>query len=261
MRAIRERTRRREPVYVTAIGVGRMLFGGILQLKPVVSGIDAISATGAALLAATHFGYMDFALLEWVTWLRTRRRIRFLVTKGAFDKPLIGWLLRAMGHIRVDKASGAAAYTQAVGALRKGELVGIFPEAGVSTSFTVRELKTGAARMAAAASAPLIPVVIWGGQLLMTKNHRASIREAFRAPIRVAVGVPMDVGLAEDPVQVTARLRSQLQSLLDEAQAAHPRSGAGQWWQPVHLGGSAPTPEEAAVWESERQSRKALSRD
>jgi 1-acyl-sn-glycerol-3-phosphate acyltransferase len=251
-----ERARRREPVYVGAIVVGRILFSGLLRLKPVVSGIDAIPASGAAVLAATHFGYLDFALLEWVTWLRTRRRIRYLVTKGAYDRPVVGRLLRAMGHIRVDKSAGADAYARAVEALQAGELVGIFPEAGVSASFTVRELKTGATRMAAAAGAPLIPVVIWGGQLLKTKNHRTSIREAFGAPIRVVVGTPSTLGPTDDPIEATLRLRSQLQVLLDEAQASYPRSGMGEWWQPVHLGGTAPAPEEAAVWEAERQARK-----
>lgn len=251
-----ERARRREPVYVGAIIVGRFLFGGLLRLKPVVSGIDAIPSSGAAVLAATHFGYLDFALLEWVTWLRTRRRIRYLVTKGAYDRPVVGWLLRAMGHIRVDKSAGADAYARAVEALRAGELVGIFPEAGVSASFTVRELKTGAARMAAAAGVPLIPIVIWGGQLLKTKNHASRLREAFGAPIRVAAGAPSTLGPTDDPIEATVGLRAQLQSLLDEAQATYPRSGEGEWWQPAHLGGTAPTPEEAAAWEAERQARR-----
>jgi 1-acyl-sn-glycerol-3-phosphate acyltransferase len=152
--------------------------------------------------------------------------------------------------------AGRDAYTLAVEALRGGELIGVFPEAGVSASFTVRELKTGAARMAAAAGAPLIPVVIWGGQLLKTKNHRTSIREAFGAPIRVVVGSASTLGPTDDPIEATLRLRSQLQVLLDEAQASYPRSGMGEWWQPVHLGGTAPAPEEAAVWEAERQARK-----
>ena len=40
--------------------------------------------------------------------------------------------------------AGRDAYTHAVAALKRGEVLGVFPEAGVSASFTVRELKTGA---------------------------------------------------------------------------------------------------------------------
>lgn len=249
--------RRFEPVYSLAVGAGRIFFGGILRLRPTVSGVEAIPASGAAVLAITHFGYMDFALVEWITWLRARRRIRFLVTQRAAGKPVVGWLLGQMRHIPVDMAAGKDAYTSAVRALQGGELVGVFPEAGVSASFTVRELKTGAVRMAAAAAVPVIPVVVWGGQLLRTKNHRARIREAFKAPIRVAVGSPIEVGPTDDPVAKTTVLRAELQALLDDAQATYPRSGKGQWWQPAHLGGAAPTPAEAAVAEAERQRRKS----
>lgn len=252
--------RRREPVYALAVGVGRVLFGGLLRMKPVVSGIEHVPSSGPAVLAVTHFGYLDFALTEWVTWRHNRRRIRFLVMERAFDQRLVGWMLRSMRHIPVDMKSGGAAYAAAVEALRSGELVGIFPEAGVSASFTVRELKTGAARLAAEAGVPIVPVIVWGGQLLRTKNHRPRLREAFRAPIRVTVGEPIVVEPDADPEAVTADLRTRMQALLDEAQTTYPRPGEGQWWQPRHLGGTAPTPEDAAIAEAERQRRKAAAR-
>lgn len=236
-----------------AVGVGRLYFGGILRLRPTVSGVESIPTSGAAVLAITHFGYMDFALVEWVAWLRTRRRIRFLVTRRAADKPVVGWLLQQMRHIPVEIGAGRDAYVHAVQALKDGELLGVFPEAGVSASFTVRDLKTGAVRMAADAGVPVIPVVVWGGQFLRTKNHRASIREAFKAPIRLTVGNPIAVNPSDDPAEMTAALRSELEALLDEAQATYSRSGEGEWWQPAHLGGSAPTPAVAAAMEAERQ--------
>jgi 1-acyl-sn-glycerol-3-phosphate acyltransferase len=237
-----------------------MLFGALLRLKPIVSGEERLPSEGGAVLAITHFGYMDFALTEWVVWLRSRRRIRFLATKGAFDAPVIGWLLRSMHHIPVDIQAGGNAYVHAVDALRSGELLGVFPEAGVSASFTVRELKTGAVRMAAEAAVPIIPIVIWGGQMLRTKNHRARLRDAFRATILVDVGRPLKVSASEDPVAVTQTVRVSLQSQLDAVQASYPLSGEGQWWQPAHLGGTAPTPEVAAITEAERQRRKAAAR-
>lgn len=221
------RRARHEPVYAFAVGVGRALFAGLLRLKPQVSGIDHIPARTGAVLAITHFGYMDFALIEWVTWKHNRRHIRFLAMKGAFDKPMIGWFLRSMRHIQVDMDAGRDAYDLAVEALRAGELLGVFPEAGVSASFTVRELKTGAARMAAEAGAPIVPVAVWGGQLLKTKNHRAMLREAYRAPIRVAVGAPIAVSPQDDPALVTTRLRDSLTALLDEAQRSYPPSRHG----------------------------------
>lgn len=249
-------TSTREPVYTTAIAAGRMLFGG-LRLRPVVTGAQHLPATGGAVLAITHFGYMDFALTEWMVWHRNRRRIRFLAKKGAFDKPVVGWLLRGMRHISVDMTSGAEAYSQAIAALEAGEMLGVFPEAGVNRSFTVRELKTGTVRMAAEAGVPIIPIAVWGGHRLLTKGRKPTLREAHGAPIRFAVGAPLTVDTSADVRERTAALRATMQSLLDDAQASYPDDGSGAWWQPAHLGGTAPTPEEAAVAEAERQRRKA----
>jgi 1-acyl-sn-glycerol-3-phosphate acyltransferase len=253
-------TRRRssEPIYSTAIVAGRGLFG-FWRLKRRVSGVQHVPTTGGAVLAMTHFGYLEFALVEWATWLANRRRIRFMAKQGAFDKPVVGWLLRGMRHIAVDMKAGAAAYAQAVTALRSGELLGVFPEAGVSASFTVRELKTGAARLAAEAGVPIIPVAVWGGHRLLTKGRRIRFTERFGVPVSFAFGAPILVGVEEEPHAVTTRLRIALQELVDRLQADYPIDGTGAWWQPRHLGGTAPTPEEAAAADAARDAARAAA--
>lgn len=251
--------RPREPIYTTAIGAGRSLFG-LLRVKPLPRGLQNLPDTGGAVLAITHFGYLDFALTEWMTWHRNRRRIRFMAKKGAFDQPVVGTLLRGMRHISVDMTDGAEAYAQAVAALRSGELLGVFPEGGVNASFTVRELKSGAVRMAAEAGVPIIPIAVWGGHRLMTKNHKPAFRELFGVPVAFSVGKPITVPADVDPHRVTEELHSTLQQLVDELQRDYPDDGAGKWWQPAHLGGTAPTPEQAAVAEAERRRRRAESK-
>ena len=272
---------RPEPVYRAAIALGRGLFG-FWRLKRRVTGADNIPSTGGAVIAMTHFGYLEFALVEWVTWLHNRRLIRFMVQKPAFDTRGVGWLLHRMKHIEVNMSDGSAAYDLAVAALRRGELVGIFPEAGVSASFIVRELKTGAARLAAEAGVPIIPVAGWGGHRLLTKNRRIRAGERFGVPVTFAIGQPITVSPASpvSPVSpasahatrverdsattdaardATARLRASLQSLTDELQASYPVEGTAQWWQPRHLGGAAPTHEEAAAADEERRRRRDAS--
>jgi 1-acyl-sn-glycerol-3-phosphate acyltransferase len=165
-----------------------------------------------------------------------------------------------MRHIAVDMKAGAAAYTKAVAALRRGELLGVFPEAGVSASFTVRELKTGAVRLAAEADVPIIPVAVWGGQRLLTKRHRIRFRERFGVPVAFAFGSPIAVGTGEEPHVATDRLRTSLQGLVDELQRRYPVDGTGAWWQPKHLGGTAPTPEEAAAADAARDAAREAAR-
>lgn len=250
----------REPIYSTAVAVGRGLFG-FWRLRRRVSGAEHVPDAGGAVLAITHFGYLEFALVEWVTWLHNRRRIRFLAKKGAFDKPLVGGLLRGMHHISVDMGAGGAAYSNAVAALKGGELIGVFPEAGVSASFTVRDLKSGAARLAAEAGVPIIPVAVWGGHRLLTKNRKIAFTERFGVPVHFAFGEPIRVHTSEDPATVTTRLRDSLQELVDELQRGYPVDGTGKWWQPRDLGGTAPTPEEAAVADAERDRRRAAAKE
>ncbi|GAB3130085.1 lysophospholipid acyltransferase family protein [Glaciibacter psychrotolerans] len=247
--------RAREPIYTTAIVAGRVLFG-LLRVKPRVVNAANLPDAGGAVLAITHFGYLDFALCEWMMWKHNRRRIRFMAKQSAFDGAVVGALLRGMKHIPVDMSHGAEAYAAAVAALRSGEVLGVFPEGGVNTSFTVRELKTGSVRMAAEAGVPIIPIAIWGGHRLLTKNRRPTLCEAFGAPIDFAVGEPIAIAPDADPRAETSRLHSTLQGLMDDLQTSYPIDGSGAWWQPKHLGGSAPTPQEAAVAEAERRRRR-----
>ncbi|MDF9750891.1 lysophospholipid acyltransferase family protein [Arthrobacter sp. ES3-54] len=210
--------------------------------RPVVPG-------GGAVVAITHFGYLDFAFAEMLLWWHNRAQLRFLVTQGAADHWLAGPAVSAAGHVVVGYGSGAHAYDAAVARLREGEYIGVLPEAGVSRSFTVRECKTGAVRMAAEARVPIIPVSIWGAHRLMTRHHAFSPRRAWRAPVRIHVGAPILPGSlpgpAEDARQATARLATTLQEGIDTGIADFPLQPApGAWWMPAGLGGSAATEEE-----------------
>jgi 1-acyl-sn-glycerol-3-phosphate acyltransferase len=248
-----------EPIYSTAVAIGRSLFG-FWRLQRRETGLQTIPSSGGAVLAITHFGYLEFALVEWVIWLHNRRRVRFMAKKGAFDKPLVGTLLRGMRHISVDPSAGAEAYADAVVALKRGELLGVFPEAGVNAAFTVRELKTGAVRLAAEAGVPVIPVAVWGGHRLMTKNRKIGFRERFGVPVSFSFGEPIVVTVDDDVRETTSALRESLQRLVDELQATYPVDGTGKWWQPVHLGGTAPTPAAAALADAERDRRRAAAK-
>ena len=77
--------------------------------------------------------------------------------------------MRSMHHIKVDRAEGEASLRTATDFLRAGEAV-IFPEATISRALEL-EFKTGAVRIAASAGVPVVPVILWGTQRIMTKDH------------------------------------------------------------------------------------------
>lgn len=250
---------RREPFYRTIVAILLAMFR-LLRLDIRGVGDERIPAEGGAVLAITHFGYVDFAFTGKVVWTGRRRYVRFLATAASFRHWASGPLMRGMRHVPVDRSAGAGAYAEAVARLRGGALIGVFPEGQVHRAWVVGEIKTGAVRMAAEAGVPLLPVAVWGGHRVMTRGHRLRLRDRFGHPVRVHVGAPLLCSV-EGAVEQTAVLRTRLQELVDTAQKTYPQEPDGDpWWLPRALGGTAPTVEEAdaldAADERERLHRK-----
>lgn len=224
-----------------------------------VTGSENVPRKGGALLAINHTGYIDFIYAGAGAEPR-KRLVRFMIKKEMMDKPGVGHLLRSFHHIRVDRGAGERALVDAKEYLAAGEVVGIYPEATISRSFEIKQLKSGAVRLAAETGVPLIPVVVWGAHRLLTKDHP---KDFSRSPktIDVRVGEPMHP-TGDDPAAETAALRAELQRLLDETIAGYPEAekAPGSWWTPARFGGSAPTPEEAKVLEREEAVARAAKR-
>jgi 1-acyl-sn-glycerol-3-phosphate acyltransferase len=233
-----------------------------LGLQFVERGFENIPREGGAVLAINHVSYFDF-IFSGKSAEPIGRYVRFMAKEPVFRHWAAGPLMRGMKHIPVDREAGAGAYAAAVQALRDGELVGVFPEGTTSRSYTIKQFKTGAARMAAEAGVPLIPVITWGGQRIYTKGHKPDFRTRKRA-ISVTVGEPIPVAADADPREVTEHLRGVMAQLLDETIRAHPQGPDGPddtWWLPPEYGGTALTREQAhAIEESERQARLAARR-
>ncbi len=228
------------PVLVTALTLFRAL-----DLRIHVDGAHHIPSEGGVALASNHVSYLDFVFVG-LGARPAKRLVRFMAKQEVFAHKISGPLMRGMHHIPVDRRAGKAAYDHAVTALREGEVVGVFPEATISRSFTVKDCKSGAARMAAAADVPLIPMAVWGTQRMWTKGRKRALGTRH-LPIEILIGEPLRPGPDDDQEKVTAELRTRIQALLDTAQRNYPeKPGEDTWWQPAHLGGTAPTPEEAA---------------
>ena len=179
---------------------------------------------------------------------------------SVFDHGIAGPLMRAMGHIPVDRSSGAAAYRKAARALAAGQLVGVFPEATISRSFTLKSFKLGAATLAVRERVPLIPVVLWAPQRTFTVDRHYSVRRG--KAVLILVGEPIVTAPDDDPVQVDAELRHRMDELLVEAWRTypdHPRDDADRWWVPAVAGGTAPTLEVAAEREAAATARRLRS--
>jgi 1-acyl-sn-glycerol-3-phosphate acyltransferase len=249
---------RRDRPYRIIIRICLIVFR-LFRFRFDVRGSEHVPTTGGAIICSNHVSFFDFTFLG-LGALPQHRLVRFMAKAAVFDHWFAGRFMRAMQHIPVDRKAGAAAFESAVRALKDGEVVGVFPEATISTSFTVKDLKAGAARMAVEAGVPIIPAAVWGGHRVATKGHKVDLRRDVA--VTVILGEPILPEAGEKPQALLRRTRTAMEALLDEAQRSYPEHPAGdddRWWLPVHLGGTAPTPEEAAVKDSVRAAGKEVT--
>src|SRR5215203_5658535 len=153
-----------------------------------VRGSENVPATGGAIICSNHVSFFDFTFLG-LSALPQHRLVRFMAKSAVFEHWFAGRFMRAMQHIPVDRRAGAAAFEAAVRALKDGEVVGVFPEATISTSFTVKDLKAGVARMAVDAGVPIIPAAVWGGHRVATRGRKLQWRRGV--PVTVILGEPI----------------------------------------------------------------------
>jgi 1-acyl-sn-glycerol-3-phosphate acyltransferase len=218
------------------------LFNLVTGHRVIRHGAGRLPPTGATVLAINHTSYIDFVYVGLEAYRRDKRRVRFMGKVELADNPVLRWAMRGCGVILVDRAAGHDSYVAAVDELRRGEVVGIYPEATISRSFELKRFKSGAARMALEADVPIVPAIVWGAQRIATKGRPKHLGRT-KTPVTVAVGEPIPAtGTTEE---LTARLHDAMQALLLDVQDAYGPHPAGADWVPSRLGGSAPTLETA----------------
>lgn len=244
----------RDRTYRAAVRLGGAVLRG-LDLRVRVSGLEHLPADGPVLVAATHDSFLDFLLVQAVAGARGRR-LRFLTRHDVWGVPAVGRAMTAMRHVPVDRAAPAGAYVAARALLREGEAVGVFPEAGLSHSYTVRPLMRGVAGLARETGVPVVPVVLWGAQRVWSvgrpdargRKPRPDLTRGRR--VDIDVGPPMSVAPDADVTRWTRDLGAVLTERLEALQRLeHHRPAPGEHapWHPAHLGGHAPTRAEAAL--------------
>src|SRR6195952_603536 len=189
-----------------------------------VRGAENVPASGGAIICSNHVSYFDFTFLG-LGALPQHRLVRFMAKSSVFGHWFAGPFMRAMQHIPVDRRAGTAAFEAAVRALKDGEVVGVFPEATISTSYTVKDIKAGAARMAVDAGVPIIPAAVWGGHRIATKGHKVVPRRGV--VVMVLLGEPIVAEPGERPQSLLRRTKAAMEALLDEAQRSYPDQPAG----------------------------------
>jgi 1-acyl-sn-glycerol-3-phosphate acyltransferase len=159
------------------------------------SGQENLPSSGGIILVPNHVSHFDPLVVAHYVYAAGRWP-RFLGKASLWRVPVMGSLLRKVQQIPVERGSVEAVKSLDVliEALDQGGAVIIYPEGTTTLEPDLWPMrgKTGAARLALATGAPVVPVVMWGAEKIFDpRTSKVSLRP--RIPVTVAAGPPIDL--------------------------------------------------------------------
>lgn len=204
---------------------GVAVVGAVFRLtfRVRVVGADRVPAAGSAIVAGNHVSALDGIILALVVGRDCRRMTRYLTAAEFFDKRRFGWALRLYRQIPLRRGEGdSGALDEAVRTIRAGAVTGIFPEGKVNPVFegALQRGRSGVARIALAAEAPVVPVGIWGTQRRWP-HPGLHLRRPWRPVVVLAFGEPItaegDPASITDVQRITQRVMERIAEQVGEA--------------------------------------------
>ncbi len=187
----------------------RILLGLLWPYR--IRGKEHLPRRGPAILVANHASFLDPVFLYAIA----PKKPRFIVWEAHYRLPVLGWLYRALDAIPADIWSATntpirpRAYREALGHLQAGGILAVFPEGGRTPDGRFLKWRVGAARLALATRAPLIPIT-FNGLYRIWPMHRSLPR---RGRVDIIVHPPilptawLHLPRREAAVQLTRHLR------------------------------------------------------
>ena len=151
-----------------------------------VEGLERLPTRGAAVFAANHSSYLDSPVLL----AALPADFRFVAKRELLTTPLLGTIIRKVGHLtveRFDVARGVADAERVTRALVGGVSLLFFPEGTFLRAPGLLPFRLGAFKAAVEAGCPVIPVTIRGTRRILP----AYARIPRPGPITVTVGAPL----------------------------------------------------------------------
>lgn len=155
---------------------------------------ERIPVTGGCVVAMNHISHIDPLTAAHVVY-DYGRLPHYLAKAGLWGNKALGKFLTAAGQIPVERESGGAgAFGAAVEAVRRGQLIVVYPEATITRDPDMWPMrgKSGAARIALETGCPVIPVGQWGAHEILPPYTKKPLLFP-RKQIVMRVGDPVDL--------------------------------------------------------------------
>jgi 1-acyl-sn-glycerol-3-phosphate acyltransferase len=184
------------------VGVLRAAFFFVMEMR--VEGLAHFPLDGPVIVACNHVTNYDVFPMQ----LSLPRPIFYMGKAELFKNPIIDAVIRRMGAFPVSRdKKDPWAYEHALKVLAHGQTLGMFPEGTRSKGRGLGVAKTGVARLAIEARAPIVPMTIAGSdQFFKRFPRRARVTVNLLPPI-----LPMP---GETPLALTDRLMFTLAAAL-----------------------------------------------
>jgi 1-acyl-sn-glycerol-3-phosphate acyltransferase len=186
----------------------------ILGIRLVVSGRETVDKEDPSVFMANHMSFLDGPLLFYLV----PRVVRVIPKKEIFRIPIIGWAMRFVGFVPVDRKgvkSGRQSIERATELIKtKGYSYLIFPEGTRSREKKMLPFRRGAFFLAINSQSPIVPITIEGTRDLMPKGSPRAKKGIVRVIFHRAISVN---GLTEEDMpalmeDVRSRIRSGFQT-------------------------------------------------
>jgi 1-acyl-sn-glycerol-3-phosphate acyltransferase len=170
-----------------------------------VIGLETLPRSGPVLVAGNHDSKMDPVAIG--VSARKRRQIRALAKSELWEGRVLAPILNGMRQIPIERGKGdRGALDKAIGALRAGACIGIFPEGTRSKGRELRA-RSGIGHLAAAVPEATVVCVAVSGTIDYARfPKRPRVRVRWFRPERG------DYRPGEDPGEFSARLVAEIRS-------------------------------------------------
>lgn len=196
-------------MYWLSRSVIKLLF--ILFSRPTIVGLENVPKTGGILLVSNHESHLDPPLIGTTT----PRKVHFLAKAELFGG-LLGWFMKNIGQIKVERGKGGGAVDIAVDLLKNGKCLAIFPEGTRSRTGEMQKPHTGVVVIASKAECPILPIHIDGTFEIM--RPKTKFPKLFRK-IRIVYGKPFNLTVDDLVLGNKEHMRNTADSIMERIKA------------------------------------------
>ena len=180
-----------------------------------VSGLDNIPDEGPVIIVSNHVSFVDPLILGGMI----RRPVRFVMYYRIYEIPVLKFIFRTGKAIPIagrseNEAVLEAAYARMHEVLETGDVLGIFPEGGLTADGEIQPFKPGIERALAGHPATVVPIALcnlWGSMF----SRRDPLHK--RRPYKLWAKIDMRLGQPIPAAEVTAeKLQREVEALRGE---------------------------------------------